>query len=593
MGIGRDGSLESPHSSARTGVEGIVELWPLVIGEKREREDGEAWQAPVDQLSETHHRRILARKLASTLKNWIGRRNLSSEGRPVVPGDILILLQSRAGLFPLLLAELRRAGLPVAGADRLTLQKSLAVQDLMAFIQWCLLPEDDYSLACILKSPLAPQAVSEEELFAFAHNRGQRSLWAVLNENPSPNAKFLGEYQAKAASLTASDFLHQLLNAARKRIVERLGSEAREATDALLDMAYDFDARQGGGLFAFMGWFEGNETTLKREMEQTTDHIRVMSVHAAKGLEANIVILPDAAYLATGDQQLRLLKTDETSVFPSLPLWNLGGLPKNEALQSWIDEDQRRNREERNRLLYVAMTRARNELYITGSSSGRSLPEHCWWTRLESSLGNDFIKEPTLVEAEDSLSDGTTLSPQIPLPGWMFEAIAPSDQQAKTSPVNKQFVDNEAIRYGNALHLLMQRLVDLNSEDRASASVEWGKALHLTAADGEKVLALLERQDLQQFWSPEGRSEVEIWSPEARSETGTYRIDRLVLGSTETLILDYKSGIRPKQKLSPDHPYVLQLSGYYRALKEARPGKPVRAALLWLESGELDWFSET
>ena len=591
MGIGPEGSKESPHSSARLGVKGIVELWPLIVGEKRLREDGEAWEAPVDHLSETHHRRLLARKLASTLKNWIGGRKLSGEDRLVAPGDILILLQSRTGLFPLLLAEMRRAGLPVAGADRLTLQKSLAVQDLMAFIQWCMLPEDDYSLACILKSPIVPQAVTEDELFALAYDRGGQSLWDVVSKNASPNSDLLSEYQAKAVSSTASDFLHQILNVARKRIVQRLGSEAREATDALLDMAYDFDARQGGGLFAFLGWFEKSETTLRREMEQTTDRIRVMSVHAAKGLEANIVVLPDATYVATGDQQQRLLKTDDRSIFPSLPLWNLGGLPKNDELVSWIEDEQRRTREERNRLLYVAMTRARNELYITGSTSGRAVPEHCWWVRLESSLGVEFVKEPTLVEPISGLSNGTTAQDQTVLPIWMLESVSQSDQQRYIPSVNKMLVDSEAFQRGTALHLLMQRLVDTDPSVRASVSPSIGAELLLAASDVDKLLSLFDRPDLEVFWSPQGRSEVEIWSSEATSETQIYRMDRVVLGETETLILDYKSGARPAQQLPADHPYVLQLAGYCGAFANAIPGKPVRSALLWLETGELDWLS--
>lgn len=593
MGIGPEGSQESPHSSARLGVKGIIELWPLTVGEKRNREEGEAWEAPVDQLSETHHRRLLARKLASTLKNWIGRRNLSGEDRLVVPGDILILLQSRTGLFPLLLAEMRRAGLPVAGADRLTLQKSLAVQDLMALIQWCLLPEDDYSLACILKSPIVPQALSEDELFALAYDRGGQSLWEVVRKEVSLNLSLLIEYQVKAASSTASDFLHQILNVARKRIVQRLGSEAREATDALLDMAYDFDARQGGGLFAFLGWFEKSETTLRREMEQTTDHIRVMSVHAAKGLEANIVILPDATYVATGDQQQRLLKTDDSSVFPSLPLWNLGGLPKNDELASWIEDEQRRIREERNRLLYVAMTRARSELYITGSTSGRAVPEHCWWNRLESSLGAEFIKEPTLVESAGGFSNGTTIPDQIALPHWMLEPVSQTNENKNKAGANKVLVDSAVFKRGTVLHLLMQRLVDTDPKNRVSASMQIGTELQLFPSDVEKILALFDRSDLEVFWSSQGRSEVEIWSSEARSESQIYRIDRLVLGETETLILDYKSGAPPSHKLPSNHPYVLQLAGYCGALANAIPGKPVRAALLWLETGQLDWLSST
>ncbi len=592
MGIAGDALEESPHSSARPGVKGIVELWPLVVGEKREKEDSEAWEAPVDQLAETHHRRLLANKIAATLKNWIGRRNLSGEARPVAAGDILILLQSRTGLFPLLLAEMRRVGLPVAGADRLTLQKSLAVQDLMIFIQWCLLPDDDYALACILKSPLVPVPVTEDELFALAHDRGDKSLWSSLCQTVSPNIPLLAEYQGKASSATTSNFLHQILNRSRKRIVGRLGSEALEATDALLDLAYDFDAKQGGGLSAFLSWFEKNETTLKREMEQASDQIRVMSVHAAKGLEANIVILPDATYVASGDQQARLLKTPAGSEHPYLPLWNLGGLAKNEGLDAWIDAEKELTQEERNRLLYVAMTRARNELYITGSSSGRSVPEHCWWKRLEMSLGEKFTKEPDLVETESILSNDTALSAAPSLPVWIFKPVVTSAPQPRKTKPKIEAVKSEPVRHGTALHRLMQILVEMEPIARREAAFQMAQGLELSSGDVEKILALFDRADLVEFWSDGGGSEVEIWSPEAKTETQTYRIDRLVMGAKATLILDYKSGIPPGQPLAADHPYVQQLACYAEAVKAAVPEKPVQSALLWLETGSLEWFSD-
>lgn len=592
MGIAGPTPEESPHNSARSGVKGIVELWPLVVGEKREKEESEAWEAPVDQLAETHPRRLLAHKIAATLKNWIGRRNLSGEDRPVAAGDILILLQSRTGLFPLLLAEMRRIGLPVAGADRLTLQNSLAVQDLMIFIQWCLLPDDDYALACILKSPLVPVAITEEELFALAQGRGSQSLWSSLCQTTSPNIALLTEYQGKAGSLSASNFLHQILNHSRKKIVERLGSEALEATDALLDLAYDFDASQGGGLTAFLGWFEKNETTLKREMEQASGQIRVMSVHAAKGLEANIVILPDATHVAGGDQQARLLQTAAGSTFPHLPLWNLGGLAKNEELTSWIDADKELAQEERNRLLYVAMTRARNELYITGSSSGRSVPEQCWWTRLELSLGEKFVKEPTLTETANLLSADSASAAPAGFPAWIYEPVASSIQQAKTPITKFEAKNSVAVRRGTALHRLMETLVELEPQARHSTALQRAQGLGLNALDVEKLLTAFDHPELTEFWSARGRSEVEIWSSEAKSQTQIYRIDRMVAGPEETLILDYKSGNPPGQPLPLDHTYVLQLARYGQAVKAVVPEKPVRAALLWLESGRLDWFSD-
>ncbi len=590
MGLGGPSHEESPHSSARLDTEGIVELWPLVVSEKRRSEDDEAWTTPVDEIGETHHRRQLAQKIAATLKNWIGRRALAGETRLVAAGDILILLQSRTGLFPLLLAEMRRLNLPVAGADRLTLQKSLAVQDLMMFVQWCLVPQDDYALACILKSPLIPFALTEEELFALAHDRGNLALWEVMNKESTPNTAMLGKFLELSVSASPASFLHQLLNQSRKRIVGRLGSEALEATDALLDLAYEFESNRAGGLFAFTAWFEAGETTLKREMEQASDQIRVMSVHAAKGLEANIVILPDAAYVAGGGQPSNFLQTDATSSFPYLPLWNLSGLPRNDELMAWVENEKRRAREERNRLLYVAMTRARNELYITGSSSGGAIPEHCWWNRLVDSLGEGLIKQPDLLDETMDTAEGPDIATVQPVPLWAADPLPGSANDRAKVEKNVPEEETEAQKRGTALHRLMQLLVECPSPARQDVAASFMAQTKLPPGDIGKLMSLFDRPELEPFWTAEGRSEVEIWSKQAKSQSRIMRIDRLVLASQETLILDYKAGNPSGQQIHQDHPYVAQMARYADAIQDVRPEKPVRAALLWLETGKLEWL---
>ena len=101
--------------------------------------------------------RKLAQKLAETIKSWIGKRHIMALDRAVEAGDILILFRTRSALFDILISELRKAGIPVAGADRLKLSENIAILDMMALVQFVLLPDDDYSLACVLKSPLVPQ----------------------------------------------------------------------------------------------------------------------------------------------------------------------------------------------------------------------------------------------------------------------------------------------------------------------------------------------------------------------------------------------------------------------------------------------------
>jgi ATP-dependent helicase/nuclease subunit A len=144
--------------------------------EADEKAEREPWQAPVDQYPPKSALRKLAQKLADTIKSWIGKRHIAGLNRAVEAGDILILFRTRSSLFDILISELRKAGIPVAGADRLKLSENIAILDIMALVQFVLLPDDDYSLACVLKSPLVPAPLTEDQLFKLAHGRGTTSL---------------------------------------------------------------------------------------------------------------------------------------------------------------------------------------------------------------------------------------------------------------------------------------------------------------------------------------------------------------------------------------------------------------------------------
>ena len=167
------------HESNRRDERGLFELWPLM--EADEKAEREPWQAPVDQYPPKSGLRKLAQKLAETIKSWIGKRHIMALDRAVEAGDILILFRTRSSLFNILISELRKAGIPVAGADRLKLSENIAILDIMALVQFVLLPEDDYSLACVLKSPLVPTPLTDDGLFTLAHGRGHASLWSRLS----------------------------------------------------------------------------------------------------------------------------------------------------------------------------------------------------------------------------------------------------------------------------------------------------------------------------------------------------------------------------------------------------------------------------
>jgi ATP-dependent helicase/nuclease subunit A len=597
FGFSSDDIPERPHQTSRLGLPGVVEIWPLC--EPLEKEEEEPWTAPVDREPSASPRRRLARDIASTIKSWLGSRTIAARNRVVKPDDILILLQSRGPLFSMLIAELRRAGVPVAGADRLKLLESLAIQDLLALMQWILLPEDDHALACILKSPLLPSPLTEEQLFKLAHGRGGKSLWMRLKEKQDQNSAVLEAWQKLAHSAGPHNFLAQVLSQRRKAMIERLGTEAEDATDALLDQAIKYEYEQGQSLAGFMHWFNGQQGSLKREMEKDTGEVRLMTVHGAKGLEANIVFLADAASIPRGNNSAPKLLRMGTGL--GLPLWKLSDLSKSPIQEKWEDEEKLKIQAERNRLLYVAMTRACDELYICGTKSDNKIPAGCWYETITTALIGPntnvfkrFGPEPTF---QPYIADEK--SEEAEFPPWLFQ-----DPQKEIDDVthgltrliskdrNPKNYDAAAARRGIAIHALLQDLPDLAPDKRAAFAKRKAMRSGLSELDTNRILELLDNPQLAQFFGPESRAEAELrgYLDDGRLVTG--RVDRITMLPHEILLLDFKSDRFVPDCLTADNPYAQQLALYTELLHAAYPDHTIRAALLWTDNAKLEWVSE-
>ncbi len=212
--------------------------------------------------------------------------------------DIMILVRKRDHFVSALSRALKLRNIPIAGADRLQLIKHISVRDLMALARFVLQPQDDLSLACVLKSPLF--VLSEEELYQLsAHRTG--SLWQSLCMHASSYASFknafekLNQYRTLVDKIPVFEFYSHILNndKGRQKILARLGSEANDVLDAFMDYTLTIQKTGLPGLQAFLETLSANDPEIKREFDQNHEEIRIMTVHAAKGLEAAVVFLVD------------------------------------------------------------------------------------------------------------------------------------------------------------------------------------------------------------------------------------------------------------------------------------------------------------
>ena len=387
-GLSRDGDAPV-HEAVRRNDPGHVEIWPMLSEERTEPPDD--WREPLDHAGPGSPMIRVAERIAETVAGW------QSEGTASA-GDVLVLVRKRGAFVAALNRALKVAGVAVAGADRLTLSEHIAVQDLVALGRFVLLAEDDLSLAALLKSPLF--GLDDDDLFALAHDRGERTLWQALRERAGGRNTWKGalatleDWRARADFVPPYEFYARILGAdgGRRRMRERLGQEVDDVLDEFLNLALDYERTGVPGLEGFLAWLTAAPTEIKREMEGAGGAVRIMTVHGAKGLEAPIVFLVDSggkpAHHGHDPDVLAYPLSDDPVAAPAL-VWKPPASDQTAWHAQAIAGVREAAEEEYLRLLYVAMTRARDRLVVCGFAGSRGPAEGCWHSLVEQALSPD------------------------------------------------------------------------------------------------------------------------------------------------------------------------------------------------------------
>ncbi|HMU52623.1 MAG TPA: double-strand break repair helicase AddA [Geminicoccaceae bacterium] len=610
------------HTSVRADVPGRVELWPLAAPRER-RAEQEPWPLPDRPRAEDDPSRRVAEAVAQHIRHWIDSREiLESVGRPIAAGDVLVLLRRRGQVQEQLVRALKRRGVPVAGADRLALTEHIAVRDLMALGRVALLPEDDLNLACLLKSPLL--GLDEEDLFGLARDRGQSGLMERFRA-AAAEGRHAEAHERLAGWLRQADFMPPFelyadvlgRGGGRRRLLARLGPDAAEPIEGFLAQALAYERGHPASLEGFLHWLEMDRQELKRDPETGRDAVRVVTVHGAKGLEAPIVILADSGPHQQPSRSRILWRPDD-----GLPFWRAPKAERDPVTQAVEDLRQRAEAEERRRLLYVALTRARDRLYVTGWRLNREAGEGepCW----HETVGRGLAACAGLAEVEHGLGagfDGKALrlsrghrpraeppveaesTGELPLPAWATSPaaaepapprpLAPSRLDATEPPAASPVGEDATrrFRFGLCVHKLLQLLPDLPAGQRPAAMARYLAGVDLDPADAERlerqVTGILGHPGLAEVFGPGSRAEQAICGVVGGVAIAG-QIDRLAVTPERVILVDYKTNRRPP-RTAAETPlaYLRQMAAYRRLLGEIYLGWPVEAALVWTETGEV------
>lgn len=623
-GLTASGDVDT-HVAVRDLDAGLVELWDL------ERPDVEAkpdpWDAPLDYLSESDPRARLAERIALTIADWIDTGEaLVSKGRPIRPGDILILVRRRDAFVTEMIRRLKKKNVAVAGADRMVLTDEIAVMDLIALGHFVLLPEDDLTLATLLKSPLL--GLDENELFELAWDRGKRSLWQTLQKRAGESERFKAAHDLLVRLLALVDFkppyeffAHVLgEEQGRLKLLSRLGTDAGDPIDEFLSLALAFERDHAVSMQAFLHWVERGGAEIKRDMDKGRDEVRIMTVHGAKGLEAEIVFMPDttSAPGPSHDPGLISLPTE-----PPLLLWPVRKKDEDLVTGAARDLHRRAQTEEYRRLLYVAMTRARDRLYVAGYQGSREPTEDCWYNLIAASL-KPLAKEITLdethtiwrIEGEQrgAVKPQTIAAAAIAtsLPSWARAAaavepspsrpLAPSrlPPEGPMEPPALSPLDgdkNTRFLRGKLIHRLLQTLPELADAEREAAALRLleSPAYKLDEAARAEIaastLAVLRDPAFTEIFGPGSRAETALVGTITFAGKETLvsgQIDRLCVTPARVLVIDYKTNRpAPPDFAHVNKAYLAQMAAYRALLASIYPGREITCALLWTDGPRL------
>jgi ATP-dependent helicase/nuclease subunit A len=623
------------HYAHRSGHAGRVELWPLVP--VPDDDELPPWTVADGYGQRTSAPLLLAEALADWIKaETAGTTMLTSRGRMLAPGDVLILVRRRNAFARALVRALKLRDVPVAGLDRMVLTAQPAVADLLALCDALLLPRDDLSLACVLTSPLG--GLTDDSLMALALYR-PGSLWEALRARAGERADWGRAWRFLSELLARVDYAapHALLSEAlvrlggRAALFARLGPEAAEPIDELLEAALAYGQTHAPSLQGFVHWLRQSGAEVKREAEGAGDVVRVMTVHGAKGLQAPLVILPDTTSVPPFGERLFWATDPATGV--EVPLWSAR---KELSCQETVRRQEAARAadfEEYHRELYVALTRAEDRLLICGHETRAKVPEQCWYTLIQRAmqgLGDvgsaDYVPfesaGPVLFAASPQISPpeirgaGREAVRGVSRPDW-FDLALPVEPKLASPLAPSQPTDADlgpvpfaasplaareraglALKRGQLVHALLQHLPGLPPDAWAQAAETYlarpGQGLppEQARALAQEVLSILNHVELAPLFGPNSRPEVPLTGVVGERVVGGL-VDRLAVLPDRVLLADYKTNRQPPVR-ADDTPvlYLRQMAAYRAVVQAIFPNRETVCVLIWTQAARVFWLPQ-
>ncbi len=591
-GEGEEKSGEGEEEST-----GLVLRNPLL--EARAEADSGARELEAEQF---------AAHIAAIVATWTVQ-DAAGKQRRASWGDIMVLVRKRTHLR-VYEAALRAQNIPFLTSRRGGLLDTLEAEDIQALLTFLITPFADLQLAQTLRSPMFSCSDADLMLLAGLDTAAQQPLpLSTQHTAPSPQPSVLspvslwtrlqrcantGSPALQRAHLLLQDWLqradklpvHDLLDHIyfsadvphryAAAVPESMRATVHANLQAFMEIALDVDGGRYPSLPRFLAELgelraADNESPDEGRVGEVGNALRIYTVHEAKGLEAPIVWLLDANDTNS--------KTDSYGVLLDWPTnaarpahFSLYGKQSDHGKQRLplFEAEEDYARREGMNLLYVALTRARQALIVSGNGKSAEAEQKknvlSWYDRiaqLQAAADNPLLTatgEAALIKAHATVDVDAAL--QRPLPTGKRAAGNTLEQ-----------------RRGTWLHALLQHLTTPGVlAEQAALQALCGIPSAEMGALWQQAQQLLAQPALQRFFDAQHYLSAANEMPYANAQGELKRIDRLVEFENEVWVLDYKTGAAPDAA-----PYRAQMSEYRTAMQSVYAGKTVRCALVFAD----------
>ncbi|MDX5595858.1 MAG: UvrD-helicase domain-containing protein [Wolbachia endosymbiont of Andrena labialis] len=578
---------EIKHVPHRENDQGYIEIWPALP--RRKEKEQRALQIPLTcKEGYTIADRLLAQTIANRIHNWLNEgRILVAKDRHIEPRDIMILVRQRNVLVDYIISELKKANVPVVGRDYFRIMDYIAVQDLIALAEFLLLQANDLALANALKSPLFN--FTEDDLFNIAYDRKEHSLWERIQDYSVVIYSELNYLINLSRTESPLALFTHILRTGKKKFAARLGLECFEVLDEFMNLVLQFE---NPSLQAFVQWIKENNPEIKNDMQSERNAVRIMTIHKSKGLQAPIVFLVDTNTVPRNSESIIFDGTEA-------PFWC--GKNNNAYCDQVKREKKLEDYNEYLRLLYVALTRAEDELYIL---SKEPVQKGSWYD-LITKYGEPYEKKqrglrPIFKEKVEVLCVNANYPyiykkrdyfdvPVISLPPALAHSSVSSQrvtlessekEGAEWIPVSATWMTDGYAR-GLIIHSILQYMPKIEKERRKNWVRKYLDNINISEDKDEiysKILAFNEKYGY--LFDLEGKSEITL-SGIIDGEPVLVRLDRLCITQDKAIIIDYKSHRNVSVSLLNE--IKKQMLTYKTLVQEIYPNKQVEFMVIWVE----------